>query len=95
MEQSGQVIRAFACTVGGDRQGAALKWFDEWQGQGGGERAGPARCTSLCDVGARTEELPGPSHYSPPRKARERIYKLGRLECSRAGEGREQSRVGT
>jgi hypothetical protein len=94
VEQSRQVTGAFACAVGSDGQGAACEWVDERQGQGGGERARPAGCTSFCDVGTRPEEFPGPSHYSPPRKARERAYKLGCLECSRAGEGREQSRVG-
>ena len=95
MEQFRQVIRVFANAVSGE--GATSKWLDErqGQGQGGRERAGPARCTSLRDVGTRAEEFPGSPHDSPPRKARECAYKLAYLECSRASEGREQSGVGT
>ena len=90
-----QVARGFAHAVSDKGQGAAREWPDERQGQGGRERAGPARCAPLCDVGTRTEDFPGSPHDSPPRKAGERAYKLACLECSWAGKGREQSRVGT
>jgi hypothetical protein len=88
-----QVVRTCAHAVGDEGQGAAREWPDEWQGQGERERAGPARCAPLRDLGTRTEEFPGYPHDSPPREARECAYKPACLECSGAGKGREQSGV--
>jgi len=42
MEQFRQIVRAFAHAVSDEGQGAARERLDERQGQGGGERAGPA-----------------------------------------------------
>lgn len=95
VEQFRQIVRAFARPVGDEGQGVARERLDEWQGQGGGERTGPAGCTPLRDVGTRTEEFPGRPRHSSPRKAGECAYELARLECSRACKGREPSGVGT